>query len=241
MCSRKPESARRHCTDMRSLPAALREGFRAAAHDMPGRDDAVYEQADRDPREPIFGLGPSQARIAFFGRDPGRDEVHVGVPFIGAGGRQIRRVLYRRHHHGEMVDTRDALKAGESYFWANTVPYKPAGNRAWSMGVKRRFQPLVARVLLELWTGRHVISLGREAFFWFGLGQDRALRQHLEHHWQRPDRFEASLIIDYTGSDGTGRSLAIHPLPHPSPLNATWYKRFPGLLADRLDALEGQS
>lgn len=226
---------------MRHLPAGLLDRFREAARDLPQRDDSVYARAGRDPCDPVFGLGPSDAGIAFFGRDPGRDEVHVGVPFIGAGGRQVRRVLYRRHHHGEMVDTDDALRAGEGYFWANTVPYKPEGNRAWSMRVKRQFQPLVAEVLLRLWEGRHVISLGREAFFWFGIGQSREVRQHLEHHWQRPDRFETSLSVDFAGPAGMARTLEIHPLPHPSPLNATWFKRFPGLLAQRLETLEERS
>lgn len=224
---------------MRHLPAGLLDRFRDAARELPQRDDAVYAQAGRDPRDPIFGLGPRDAGIAFFGRDPGRDEVHVGVPFIGAGGRQVRRVLYRRHHHGEMIDTGDALKAGEGYFWANTVPYKPEGNRAWPMRVKRQFQPLVAEVLLSLWDGRHVISLGREAFHWFGIGQHREIRQHLAHHWRQPDRFETSLAIEFAGPQGAARTLEIHPLPHPSPLNAIWFKRFPGLLAQRLEMLEG--
>ena len=34
------------------------------------------------------------------------------------------------------------------------------------------------------------------------------------------------------------RRIALHPLPHPSPLNAAWYGRFPGLLAARLRALD---
>ena len=224
---------------MRQLPGDLRARFRAAANDLPRRDDAVYEAAGRDPCEPIFGLGPADAPIAFFGRDPGREEVNVGVPFIGAGGRQLRRVLYQRRHRGEMLTGADALAAGAGYFWANTVPYKPLGNRAWSMAVKRRFQPLVAEVLLGQWRGLDIISLGREAFFWFGIGQAPGLCQHLGHHWQRPDRFEASLPIDYGAASGRTRRLTIHPLPHPSPLNATWYQRFPGLLARRLDQLEG--
>ena len=223
---------------MRDLPAALLERFRRASTDLGGRDEGVYAAAGRAPTEPIFGLGPADARIAFFGRDPGRDEVHVGVPFIGAGGRQVRRVLFQRHHGGEMNGTDDALAAGAAYFWANTVPYKPAGNKAWPMAVKRRFQPLVAEVLLDLWDGGDVITLGREAFFWFGLGQPANARQQLERHWRRDDRFEQSLDLDYRGPDDTVRRLALHPLPHPSPLNATWFKRFPGLLAARLDRLE---
>ena len=223
---------------MRSLPAALAERFRHAAADLGGRDDDVYTAAGRPPTEPVFGLGPADARIAFFGRDPGRDEVHVGVPFIGAGGRQVRRVLFERQHGREMDGINDALAAGAAYFWANTVPYKPAGNKAWSMAVKRRFQPLVAEVLLDLWDGSDVITLGREAFFWFGLGQSAGVRQQLEQHWRRADRFEQSLTLDYHGPNDGIRPLSLHPLPHPSPLNATWFKRFPGLLAARLDRLE---
>lgn len=223
---------------MRDLPTALMERFQSASEGLAGRDEAVYEAAGRQPTEPIFGLGPADARIAFFGRDPGRDEIHVGVPFIGAGGRQVRRVLFQRHHGGEMNGTRDALAAGAPYFWANTVPYKPLGNKAWPMAVKRRFQPLVADVLLELWNGSDVITLGREAFFWFGLGQTAAAREQLQQYWQREDRFEQSLCLDYRGPDGTLRRLTLHPLPHPSPLNATWFKHFPGLLAARLDRLE---
>ena len=46
--------------------------------------------------------------------------------------------------------------------------------------------------------------------------------------------------IAVTLDDGRGRTrrIALHPLPHPSPLNATWYGRFPGLLAARLRALD---
>ena len=231
-------SARQHSTDGRALPADLHARFREAARNLPGVDRAVYDDAGRDPGDPVFGLGPEQAPIAFFGRDPGRDEVHVGVPFIGAGGKQLRRVLYQRHYHGELVTTEQALAAGRSYFWANTVPYKPVGNKAWSMRVKRQFQALVAELLLTCWQGRDVITLGREAFFWFGIGQSPALRQHLEHHWQTPTRFETTLSIDYTGPDGASRRFRLHPLPHPSPLNATWFKRFPGLLEARLGQLE---
>ena len=60
---------------------------------------------------------------------------------------------------------------GEKFFWANTVPYKPTGNKAWSMKVKKQFQPLMAELLLTTWNGRDLITLGREAFLWFGINQ----------------------------------------------------------------------
>lgn len=220
------------------LPADLRAAFRRCAAGLTGLDEAAYAAAGRDPQEPVIGLGPPTAPVAFFGRDPGREELVHGVPFIGAGGRQVRGVLHRRRHGTALAGTDQAIAAGADYFWANTVPYKPLGNKAWSMAVKRRFQPLVARLLLAAWQGRQVITLGREAFLWFGLGQPPATRQRLAAHWADPDRFGTSLSLDY-GLEGVGsRRLCLHPLPHPSPLNATWYRRFPGLLEARLDALE---
>ncbi|MBS3785505.1 MAG: uracil-DNA glycosylase [Gammaproteobacteria bacterium] len=204
-------------------------GLRALAADLKGIDRSVYTAAGRDPCEPIFGLGPAHAKIAFFGRDPGREEVEVGMPFVGAGGRQIRNVL-----HARQPET-----AGDAYFWVNTVPYKPMGNKAWSMSVKRQFQPLVSEVLLTQWQGVDIITLGREAFFWFAIAQSKLVAEVIKAHWASSDRFTNSLQIDYQGpASVTGRTLRLHPLPHPSPLNAVWFKRFPDMLATRLDALE---
>lgn len=224
---------------MSARQPSINARLRSLAEGLEGIDCDAYQAANRDPCEPIFGLGPSTAPIAFFGRDPGREEVQVGVPFIGAGGRQIRRVLHARRSSLPMRDTAAAVAAGKDYFWANTVPYKPLGNKAWSMAVKRQFQPFVAEVLLTQWQGSEIITLGREAFFWFGIGQPDHIGAALKAHWAEPDRFERCLRIDYQGpASAPGRSLKLHPLPHPSPLNAVWFKRFPALLEARLNALE---
>ena len=84
---RRPASAK--------LDQAEREAFRALAARTDGIDVEVYRKFDKDPLEPIVGLGRVDAPIAFFGRDPGREEVRHGEPFIGAGGQLVRRVLYR--------------------------------------------------------------------------------------------------------------------------------------------------
>jgi len=200
-------------------------------------DLQAYERFGRDPLEPIIGLGRPDARVGFFGRDPGRDEVKHGEPFIGAGGQLVRKAIYR-HLHGEDMPDFEASKAlGRSFFWINTVPYKPAGNKAWSMKVKRRFHPLMNALLVEQWQGRSLITLGREAFLWFGIGQTKAERDRIAAFWQREDRFESFIEVTLTAPDGAARCFDIHPLPHPSPLNATWYKRFPGLLRQRLEQL----
>jgi uracil-DNA glycosylase len=106
------------------------------------------------------------------------------------------------------------------------------------MKVKKRFQPLIADLLIKNWHGQDVITLGREAFLWFSINQPREVKQQLEGFWAREDRFEKATSVLVSALDGTQRELRLHPLPHPSPLNATWYKRFPDLLAARLKQLK---
>ena len=63
-------------------------------------------------------------------------------------------------------------------------------------------------------------------------------RQRLEAFWLREDRFTATLDIDLQDAQGHARTFTLHPLPHPSPLNQTWFKRFPALLEARLRQLD---
>jgi len=212
--------------------------FRALAASLDGIDVEVYRRHGKDPLEPILGLGDSGSRVGFFGRDPGRDEVQHGEPFIGAGGQLVRRALYRRLHDGQpLPDFAASLAIGRSFYWANTVPYKPVGNKAWSTRIKQRFQPAMARLLIEQWRGDSLITLGREAFLWFGLLQPRDTRDRLDAYWLSEDRFTRSITTTLSAGPGVQREFQLYPLPHPSPLNATWYGRFPGLLDARLEQL----
>ncbi|MCW3149272.1 uracil-DNA glycosylase family protein [Stutzerimonas stutzeri] len=219
------------------LTEAQRQAFRQLAAETAGIDVAVYRQFGKDPLEPIIGLGTASAPLCFFGRDPGREEVRHGAPFVGTGGQLVRRLLHWHLYGTEPADFAAALTAGEGFFWLNTVPYKPVGNKAWSMAVKRRFQPLLRQLLVDYWQGRHVITLGREAFFWFAIDQPHALRQQLERFWQREDRFSADLQVQLQDAQGQVRLVVLHPLPHPSPRNRAWLARFPALLQARLAAL----
>jgi uracil-DNA glycosylase family 4 len=215
---------------------ALRLRFRELAADLPGVDTEVYARFGADPLEPVIGRGDPRARVGFFGRDPGRDEVQHGEPFIGAGGQLVRRALHEHLYGMPLPDFETSRRVGRDFFWANTVPYKPFGNKAWSTRVKQRFQPAVAALLLDAWQGQDLIVLGREAFLWFGIHQGREERARIEAYWESQHRFERHCEVLL--SDGQrSRPLRLHPLPHPSPLNATWYGRFPGLLKDRLTQL----
>lgn len=225
------------------LTPAPRAAFRRLAEHTPGIDREAYDAFGRDWREPIIGLGPRDARLCVFGRDPGRTEVEHAQPFVGKGGQLVRAALYRHGHGADAVvpDFAASVAAGREVFWLNTVPYKPLGNRAWPMAVKRRFQPLMAELLLATWQGRGgertVIALGREAFFWFGIAQPAEVGAALDAFWAQGDaRHRRTLRIDYRAGDAT-HAITLAPLPHPSPANAVWFARFAGLMDERLRLL----
>ena len=223
-----------------SLSCEQRQTLRDLASETDGIDRPVYARFDKDPLEPIIGLGDTNTRIGFFGRDPGTDEVKYGEPFIGAGGQLVRKTIYRHLHGDDLPDFETSRALGQDFFWINTVPYKPIGNKAWSMKTKRRFQPTMISLLVEQWQGRSLITLGREAFLWFGIGQSKDERARIEAFWKRDDRFESAIEVELNAPDGQTATFEIRPLPHPSPLNATWYKRFPDLLRQRLEQLDAR-
>ncbi len=212
----------------------LREAFRREARrgDMPV-DTAVYKSYGVPITEPVLlGSGRLQSPLGIFGRDPGRTEIEHREPFVGKGGQHIRNGLHRAYHGVDCPSFEASVEIGKSVFWANTVPYKPLGNKAWSVGIKRRFLPIVEELLVHHWQGQDLITCGRVAFFWFGLA-DKSLKASLADHWSRPDRFETSLDVQLSG-----KAFRLHPLPHPSPLNAVWYRHFPALIDQRLQSLQ---
>ncbi|HTL11140.1 MAG TPA: uracil-DNA glycosylase family protein [Bdellovibrionota bacterium] len=184
-------------------------------------DREVYAAAGRPWHEPVLYGGDPSAEIGFFGRDPGREEVKRGEPLVGAGGKLVRAGIERAHL--------------ASAFLTNTVPYKPEGNIAWSTAVKLSFRPLIQRLLVDVWQGHRLITLGNEAFHWFGLQGDRELIARMDQFWGRDDRYTAEfeVVLQSPGS-GRKKTITLLPLPHPSPLNAKWYRRFPELLDGRL-------
>ena len=169
--------------------------MREIAAEIEGIDIPVYQQYQKDHLQPIIGQGDPDTQIAFFGRDPGRDEVQHQMPFIGAGGQKVRGPAYEYLYKQPLPDFEASVKVGEHFYWINTVPYKPIGNKAWSMKVKKRFQPLMADLLIKGWNGSKIVTLGREAFFWFAINQDRSVKQKLEAFWARDDRFETSVEV----------------------------------------------
>lgn len=198
-------------------------------------DEPVYRKARRDPKAPILFAGALGAPVCVFGRDLGRDEVLEGQPLVGAAGRLVRLGLIRAFEGGGLGPGDPKLEAALRHaLLANTVPYKPPGNKAYAESVKARFRPFVAELLAAHWTGRTIIPLGSEALAWFS---PYAPAGAVEAFARREDRFEGALECVLTATV-EGRSVSkpvtILPLPHPSPLNRRWAPLFPELLDRRL-------
>jgi uracil-DNA glycosylase len=212
----------------------------AAIHDEAKRtefpvDQPVYDLAKKDSSRPILYAGSLRAPVCVFGRDLGKDEVALGEPLVGAGGRLVRSCVYEAIRAEKPPKSDRRLEPVlEHILLTNTVPYKPPGNKAYSDAVKDRFRPFLLEFLTNHWKGDRVITLGNEAFQWFVRYAEPGAAEEL---WKRADRYEADLrcILPFD-LDGQllRKCITVCPLPHPSPLNARWSARFPELLAKRL-------
>ena len=198
-------------------------------------DEPVYKKAGRDPRDPILFAGTLEAPVCFVGRDLGKDEVAAGQPLIGAGGRLVRLGILSAWGEPDADESQprggllqNALKHA---LLTNTVPYKPPGNKAYAESIRRRFRPFLERLLTGHWRGRHLITLGSEAFQWF---EPYAREEELAESGRSDSRFESAFHCRLPQDGQKEREILVFPLPHPSPLNRRWYDRFPEMLAARL-------
>ena len=202
-------------------------------------DIPVYKSAKKEPTQPILYFGNLRSNICFFGRDLGRDEVFAGQPLIGAAGTLVRQGFYSAIHHQNTTDKVKLESIKNRLILTNTVPYKPPENKAYSMKVKRRFRRYVEQLLVIYWQGKQIITLGTEAFKWF---EYYSTKQEFSAFWSRSDRYESSLHLNLTALDSQGNNyekrVTIYPLPHPSPLNQKYYKKFPSMLQNTLAQLE---
>jgi uracil-DNA glycosylase len=201
-------------------------------------DEPVYTRSDRDPSAPVLFAGSVDATVCVVGRDLGKDEVAAGQPLIGAGGRKVRAGLFR-WMHGEDPSASDRRLESilPRVLLTNLVPYKPLGNQAYPLAVRERFRPFLAELIVAQWRGGdRIITLGTEAFHWFApYGADPV---EFVRFCAGEDRYEAEIGCTVTTANaGSSRRITLLPLPHPSPLNQRWYKRFPDLLARRLSTI----
>jgi len=202
------------------------EGLPEASRDL--LDKATYDRhtpdayIDGQPR-PVIGRPNLEARICILGRDPGEEEVRLGVPFVGETGKRLRCQL-----------AASGVDPDKDVYWANTVPYKRANNDRWPMAVQSAFYLPTLQLLSTRWRGHEVITLGEEAFKWFRLCNGPA--KPWDSRWHIADRFGPKIFHEVTLSlpDGGDNFFAVHPLPHPSARSAKLAREFPALLAARL-------
>ncbi len=230
-------------TSIEELCAEIRAS--ASREDFP-IDVPVYERFQKDPLEPILHAGSLEAPVCIFGRELGKDEVRLGQPLIGAGGKLVRQGLLRAWRSGgcAKVEPPGELQAALRYaLLTNTVPYKPPANKAYSDPVKQRFRPFVLELLTRFWTGRHIIPLGTEAFRWFEPYGDVQEFRSLGRTDARFDSvFPCRLPVPGSKhSPFREKIVAVMPLPHPSPLNRRWLGQFPAMLAHRLSQVRRES
>ena len=203
-------------------------------------DVPVYKSAGMEPTEPILYAGNLASPLCFFGRDLGKDEVHARQPLIGASGTMVRQGFYYAVHKSKASSRKDLDDTTiDRVLLTNTVPYKPPGNKAYLMKVKKRFRPFLERLFIFHWQGNQIITLGTEAFKWFA---PYGAKGEVDSFYRSSDRFESKLTVNISATDDLGMShtKALHllPLPHPSPLNQKYYTAFPKMLQHRLSQVE---
>jgi uracil-DNA glycosylase family 4 len=103
------------------LPALAVEGAVAGESEL----DALCRQAQGCTRcrlangrqKVVFGAGDPQARLMFIGEGPGAEEDRTGLPFVGAAGQLLDRII-------QAIDL-----SREQVYIANVVKCRPPGNR----------------------------------------------------------------------------------------------------------------
>jgi uracil-DNA glycosylase len=183
----------------------------------------VYERFKKDPFQPILYAGSLEAPVCIFGRDLGKDEVRLGQPLIGAGGKLVRQGVLRAWQaegSADLVSPGELQDAPRYALLTNTVPYKPPGNKAYSDPVKQRFRPLILELLTRFWTGHHIIPLGTESFRWFEpYGDLQEFRARGRSEARFDSVFPCRLPVPHKEhSRSEDKLVSVMPLPHPSPL-----------------------
>ena len=203
-------------------------------------DVPVYKAANLEPTQPILYAGNLRSPLCFFGRDLGKDEVMARQPLIGASGTMVRKGFYYSIYQ-QKAPTRKDLDTTiiDRVLLSNTVPYKPPGNKAYLVKVKKRFRPFLERLFVFHWQGNQFITLGTEAFKWFASYGGKG---ELDSFFKTSDRYENKITVNLTATDDSGmthtKAITLLPLPHPSPLNQKYYAAFPGMLQKRLAQVE---
>lgn len=102
----------------------------------------------------VIGDGNIAAKIVFIGEAPGKNEDEQGLPFVGAAGKFLDKMLAGIN-----------LKRGDVYI-TNIVKYRPPNNRDPLPEEKKAFWPFLIRQL-DVIEPEIVVTLGRHSMEYF--------------------------------------------------------------------------
>ena len=113
-------------------------------------------QAEKFPEHTplVLGSGNPQAKIIFIGEAPGKKEVEVGKPFMGASGKLLQLLL----------DSIDLQR--DDVFITNTVKFRPEDNRDPTTEEKTAYLPWLQKEI-EIIQPHVLVTLGRHALWQF--------------------------------------------------------------------------
>ena len=118
----------------------------------------------------VFGDGPADARLMFVGEAPGADEDRQGVPFVGASGQLLNKMLKNL-----------GLRREEVYI-ANIIKCRPPGNRDPEADEVTACLPFLEKQIQAI-RPRVIVILGRPAAH--ALLRTKEPITRLRGHWQR--------------------------------------------------------
>ena len=117
----------------------------------------------------VMGDGNLDADIVFIGEAPGKNEDIQGLPFVGAAGKFLNRMLEAA-----------GLQRDDVYI-TNIVKYRPPNNRDPTPAEKKAFWPYLLKQL-QIIDPKIVVTLGRHSMEYF-LPDVRISEVHGEPKW----------------------------------------------------------
>ncbi len=152
-------------------------GAEAGGEEPPGLAEVRAELGDcrrcklaRTRTNLVFGEGAPRARLMFIGEGPGAEEDAQGLPFVGAAGQLLNKLLEKL-----------GLKRNEVYI-ANVVKCRPPGNREPESDEITQCLPFLKKQIESI-RPQVIVTLGRVASQAL-LGTQRPLTK-LRGRWQR--------------------------------------------------------
>ena len=100
----------------------------------------------------VFGQGNPNAEVMFVGEAPGADEDRLGLPFVGASGQLLDKMMLSI-----------GLSRQTNAYISNIIPWRPPGNRNPSNVEIALCMPFIQRHI-ELVAPKIIIALGSTAF-----------------------------------------------------------------------------